>query len=98
MATQRTLPNIQPYTHINSGTDGGVNHARRQPARREPSNRRIALGHLDTQLGGVWDRTNNLPVTRRPKVRRPVLLLPLLHLGLLQLLARSGQLNVGLIF
>jgi hypothetical protein len=53
------------YTH--SHTDGGVSHAGRQPARREPLGGGILLReHLDTQLGGAGDRTSNLPVTSQP--------------------------------
>ena len=50
------LPHIH-HSRTHSHTDGGVNHARRQPARRELTVRVrcLAQGHLDTQLGGAGD-------------------------------------------
>ena len=70
------LPHIH-HSRTHSRTDGGVNHARRQPARRELTVRVrcLAQGHLDTQLGGAGDRTNNLQVTSQPALP-PELLLP----------------------
>ena len=61
------LPHIH-HSRTHSHTDGGVSHARRQPARRELTVRVrcLAQGHLDTQLGGAGDRTNNLQVTSQP--------------------------------
>ena len=42
-----------PHSSTHSHTDGGFDHARRRPARREHLRvRRVAQGHLDTQLGG----------------------------------------------
>ena len=57
-------------TRTHSPTAGGVNHARRQPARQEWLGVRCqgAQGHLDSQLGGAGDRTSNLPVTSQPSL------------------------------
>jgi hypothetical protein len=62
------LPNIHPFTHT-------FTHRRRSLPRRATASssgavrvRRLAQGHLDTQLGGAGDRTSNLPVTGQPAV------------------------------
>ena len=53
--------------HANIHTNGGVSHARGQPALHEQLGvRGLAQGHLDTPLGGARDRTSNLPVTMQP--------------------------------
>ena len=63
---------LQPFIHT-------FTHQRRSQPRRAPASssgavRCLAQGHLDTQLGGAWDRTSNLPVTSQPAL--PPELLP----------------------
>uniref|UniRef100_A0A8C5A9C0 N-ethylmaleimide-sensitive factor attachment protein, beta b n=1 Tax=Gadus morhua TaxID=8049 RepID=A0A8C5A9C0_GADMO len=54
------------HSCTHSHTDGGVNHARRQPARQERSWGDISLWDTSTRkLGGAGDRTSNLSVTTR---------------------------------
>ena len=60
------LPNIHPFTLK-------FTHRRRSQPRRATASwsaavrvRRLAQGHLHTQLGGAGDRTSNLPVTSQP--------------------------------
>ena len=59
MATQSEFPNIHPFTHRRRGKATASLSG-------EVRVRRLAQGHLDTQLGGSGDRTSNLPVTVQP--------------------------------
>ena len=72
-----TLSSKATYNHscTHSHTDGGVNHTRQRPVRREPSGWGALL--RDTQPGGAGDRTINLPVTSQPAL--PPELLPPFH-------------------
>ena len=61
-----TLPLIHSFMHT-------FTHRRRSQPRRATASwsgavrvRRLAQGHLHTQLGGAGDRTGDLPVTSRP--------------------------------
>ena len=65
------------FTHSHTG--GGVNHTGREPARQEQLGlRRLAQGHLDTQLGVAGDRTSQGLPQGLVTLRLPVNLLYLL--------------------
>ena len=63
------LPKIHPFMHT-------FTHRRRSQPRKETASssgavraRRLAQGHLDTQLGGAGDRTSDLRVTNQSALR-----------------------------
>ena len=64
MSTQSALQCCLTFTlsYRHSHADGGVNHAGRQPARREASRSGTPL----YSTRGARDRTSNLPVTSQP--------------------------------
>ena len=65
---------IHTFTH----NDGGVRHAKRQPARREQRGLGALLRDSSTlELGGARDRTSNHTVTIQPALPPELLPLPL---------------------
>ena len=65
--SRHVYPKRPTFMHTFTHTDGGVNHARRQPARREQAGLRcLAQGRLDTRQREARGRTSNLPVTSQP--------------------------------
>ena len=59
---------LEPFVHTSTAESP-------RPGDSHPAGRRLAQGHLDTQLGGAGDRTSDLPVTRQPALP-PELLSP----------------------
>ena len=71
MATQialQLLPDILPFMHIFTQQVRCQTCKVTASSLEEVSVRRLAQGHLNTQLGGAGDRTSNLPVTSQPSL------------------------------